>query len=93
MVGAARIGAALAAEFAVVVGGADARHGFAEELLDGLLDLKLVGLAVDFEGDFVVRLLEKGGLLAEADVFDDLVDVFHDLGVGSGVQAVRWASD
>ena len=91
MVGAAGIGTALAAELAVVVRGADADDGFAEELLDGLLDLELVGLAIDFEGDFVVRLLKKGGLLAESDVFDDLVNVFHDLGVGSGVQALRCA--
>ena len=91
VVGAAGISAALAAELTVIIGGADSHDGFSEELLDGLFDLQLVGLAIDFESDFVVRLLEKGGLLAEADVFNDLVNVFHDLGVGSGVQALRCA--
>ena len=75
----------------MVVRRADSRDGFAEELFDGLFDLDLVGPAINFEGDLVVGLLEKGGLLAHADVFDDLVDVFHDLGVGSGVQALRCA--
>ncbi len=91
MVGATGIGTTLTAELAVVVRGANADDGFTEELLDGLFDLQLVGLAIDFESDFVVRLLKKGGLLAESDVFDDLVDVFHDLVVWSGVQALRCA--
>ena len=93
MVSAARISAALAAEFPVIVGSANCQHGFSEEGFDGLFDLQLVGLAINFESDFVVGLLEKGGLLTEADVFNDLVNIFHDRGVGSGVQAVRCARD
>ena len=91
VVGAAGISAALTAEFSIVVGGANAEDGFSEELFDRLFDLKLVSLAIDFEGDFVVGLLEHGGLLTESDVFNDLVNIFHDLGVGSGVQALRCA--
>jgi hypothetical protein len=86
------IGATLTAEFSVIVGSANGQNGFSEELFNSLLDFKLVGLAIDFEGDFVVSLLEKGGLLAESDVFNDLVNVFHDLDDRSGVQAVRAAS-
>ena len=92
VVGATGIGATLAAEFTVVVGCANGQNGFSEELFNGLFDFKLVGLAVHFEGDLVVSLLEKSRLLAESDVFNNLVNVFHNLGVRSGVQAVRAAS-
>src|SRR6478672_12576528 len=91
MVGTTGIGTTLALEFAVVVGSADCQDGFSEELFNSLFDFKLVGLAVHFEGDLVVVLLKHGGFLGETDVFNDLVNVFHDLGVRSGVQAVRAA--
>ena len=91
MVSATGIGAALAAEFAVVVGSADGQNGFSEELFNGLFDLKFVGLAVDFESDLVIRLLKQSCFFGESDVFNDLVNVFHDLGIRSGVQAVRVA--
>jgi len=80
----AGIGAALALELAGDVGGADAFDFLAEELFDRLLDLKLVGLPVDHENDLVIGLLEKSGLFAEVDVFDDLVDIFHGLASGPG---------
>src|SRR5690554_1718015 len=92
VVGAAGVGAALTAQLAAVVGGADVRHFGAEELLDGALDLQLVGVAVHFEDNLVVGFLEECRLFAEADVFDDLVNIVHGLGLGSGVQAVRLAS-
>ncbi len=85
--GAAGVGATLTAKFAVVVRGTDSDDLFAEGFLDSFLDLELVGATIDFEGDFVVRLLKKGGLLAEADLFDDLVNVFHDLGGSPGLGA------
>lgn len=80
LAGSTCIGATLAAQLASVVGGADTRHLFAEQLFHSLLDLQLVGTTVHLEGDFVVDLLKESGLLAEADVFDDLVTIFHDLG-------------
>jgi len=91
VVSTAGVSAALTAEFPVVVGSANGQDGFSEELFNGLFDLKLVGLAVDFESDLVIRLLEQGCFFGESDVFNDLVNVFHDLGVRSGVQAVRAA--
>src|SRR5688572_11663811 len=66
VVGATGIGTTLALEFAVVVGSANGQNGFAEELFHGLLDFKLVGLAVHFEGDLVVGLLKHGRFLGEA---------------------------
>jgi hypothetical protein len=35
--------------------------------------------------------LKQGCFFGESDVFNDLVNVFHDLGIRSGVQAVRAA--
>lgn len=75
--GASFVGAALAADFAVVVCGADFDDLLVENGFDGLLDLKFVGGTIDFENNLVVLLLEQGGLFAEADVLNDLVDVFH----------------
>jgi hypothetical protein len=46
VVRAAGIGTTLAFQFPVVVRRADSEDGLAEELLDGLFDLKLVGLTV-----------------------------------------------
>lgn len=91
VVSATGIGAALAAEFAVIVGSADGQDSFSEELFNGLFDLEFVGLAVNFESDLVICLLKQGCFFGESDVFNDLVNVFHDLGIRSGVQAVRAA--
>ena len=75
--GAAFVCAALAADFSVVICSADFDYFLVEDGLNGLLDFELVGKAVHFENDLVVLLLEQGGFFAEADVFNDLVDVFH----------------
>ena len=69
--------AAFATDFAIVVRGADFHDFLVENCLDGLLDFELIGSAIYFEDDLVVALLEHGGFFAEADFFDDLVDVFH----------------
>ena len=81
--GATLVGTALAAEFAIVVRGANLDDLLVEDGLDGLFDFQLVGETVNFENDLVVLLLEKRGLFAEADFFDDLVDVFHGRKFGS----------
>ena len=75
--GAALIGATLAADFAVTVRSADFDDFFVENGFNSLLDFEFVGKAIHFENDLVILLLEQRGFFAEADVFDDLVDVFH----------------
>ncbi len=81
--GAALISTALAADFTVVVSSADFDDLFVENGFNGLLDFELVSKAVHFENHLVILLLEQGGFFAEADVFDDLVDVFHGRKFGS----------
>ena len=71
--GAAGIGTAFAAHFAFVVRGADSDDLLAENLLNRLLDLELVGAAVDFEGDF-----------AGIEIPPELIQVFKDLAIAFG---------
>jgi hypothetical protein len=75
--GAALVGTALAADFAVAIQSANVDHFLVENALNRVFDFKLVSFAIDFENHFVVLLLEQGGFFAEANVFDDLVNIFH----------------
>lgn len=50
---------------------------FAEELLNSTLDFQLVRVAINLKHVLVVILLKKGCLLADENVINDLIDIFH----------------
>lgn len=75
--GRACIWATFTACFAVVLHGANSGNFLAEDLLHRLLDLKLVGLRIDFEHVFVVRFAEERGFFAEADGVNYTEDILH----------------
>lgn len=77
VIGTTSVRTTLALELACLVESADTHHLLTEQLLDGTLDLELVGPTVDFEDNFVVELVEHRGLLRDADVLDDLIKIFH----------------
>src|SRR5216110_2738280 len=64
--------AADAAELAAHDGGLHVHHLDLEELLDGLLDLGLVGLEVDLEGELVLPVAHAIELLGVERALDDL---------------------
>src|SRR5690606_25717470 len=72
VLGAAGSGTAGTLLLALVVRGADVGDLLAEEPLDRILDLKLVGPAIHLEDVFVLLLGEQSGLLAQLDRIDDL---------------------
>src|SRR5262245_8934595 len=76
-VGPAAAVAALALDLAVHVGHAHLGHLHAEEGLDRLLDLGLGGVAVHFEAQRGLGLLEHVRLLRDQGPADDVVEVLH----------------
>src|SRR5205823_7364156 len=71
-VGPLSLAAADAAELAAHDGGLHVHHLDLEELLDGLLDLGLVGLEVDLEGELVLPVAHAIELLGVERALDDL---------------------
>lgn len=77
VIGATSIGTTLALQFTGLVESAHTHNLLAEQLFDGSLDLEFVGTTIHFEDNFIVELVQHGGLLRDADVLNDLIKIFH----------------
>ena len=80
----ALVGTTLALDFPGNVERADSFYLLAEELFNSALDLELVRIAINLEHVFVVLLLQESCLLADENIVDNLVNVFH------GDEIVKW---
>lgn len=71
------MGGALPALFPGAMGGVDRDYLFAEQLLDSLPDLDLVGMRRYFKDVLIESLRKQGSLLGQANVTNDLCGKVH----------------